>query len=61
MATMLSPCNGICALNAKDFCSGCFRTADEIGAWVTMSGADRTHLMDVVLPEREAHAAQTAS
>jgi len=51
---MLSPCNGVCALDEKGLCSGCFRTAEEIGAWATMSEADRTHLMDVVLPEREA-------
>lgn len=56
MAAMLSPCNGICALDAEGFCSGCFRTGAEIGAWATLSDADRAHLMDVVLPEREARA-----
>jgi len=61
MATMLSPCNGICALDAEGFCTGCFRTGAEIGAWATMSESVRDHLLEVVLPEREAKAEQTAS
>lgn len=28
-----SPCVGICTLNEKDECLGCFRTLDEIAGW----------------------------
>lgn len=32
--TVVSPCIGVCQLNdAGDYCLGCHRTTDEIGAW----------------------------
>lgn len=54
---VLSPCIGICHLDDLGHCVGCFRSGDEIARWLGMSGAERAHLMDVVLPEREAHQA----
>ena len=51
---VLSPCTGICHLDASGFCVGCFRNGDEIAGWLGMSRAERAHLMDVVLPLREA-------
>ena len=51
---LLSPCTGICSLDAQGLCEGCFRTGDEITQWTLMDDAQRQHLMDVVLPEREA-------
>jgi uncharacterized protein len=50
---MLSPCIGICALDASGLCEGCLRTSTEIGAWSTLSDHQRAHIMDVVLPARE--------
>ena len=51
---ILTPCIGICDLDGEGLCEGCHRTAAEIGAWSTMSDGERQHVMDVVLPSREA-------
>lgn len=51
---ILSPCVGVCALRPDGLCGGCLRTVDEIAAWSRMSDADRLHVMDVLLPQREA-------
>lgn len=51
---ILSPCVGICSLDAAGFCEGCFRTGEEIAGWAAMSEAERLRWMDEVLPEREA-------
>ncbi len=51
---MLSPCIGVCTLDAAGMCHGCFRTSGEIATWTTLSDAERVHAMDVVLPAREA-------
>ena len=49
-----SPCIGVCMLDEARCCLGCHRTVDEIAHWLQMDDAQRLHLMDVVLPEREA-------
>ena len=36
-----SPCVGICQYNKEEVCSGCFRTADEISQWTTISDSER--------------------
>lgn len=51
---VLSPCIGICSVDARGFCEGCLRTLDEIARWSAMGDAERLHVMDVVLPQREA-------
>lgn len=51
---VLSPCIGICQLGDDGLCIGCFRTANEIGAWLSMDNRERLRLMDEVLPSREA-------
>lgn len=51
---VLSPCIGICHLDDNGLCVGCFRSAVEIAGWLGMSRAERAHLMNVVLPQREA-------
>jgi len=51
---VLSPCIGICNLDAHGLCEGCHRTANEIAAWSTLSDAARLGLMLHVLPQREA-------
>jgi uncharacterized protein len=50
---VLSPCVGICTVNPEGLCEGCFRTLHEIGHWLNYTPAQREHLMDSVLPERE--------
>jgi len=50
---ILSPCVGICRLDARGFCEGCYRTGDEIARWRNMSDTERSHYMDVLLPARE--------
>ena len=53
-APVLSPCIGICHLRSDGLCEGCLRTGDEIARWMAMGHAERLHVMDVVLPRREA-------
>ncbi len=52
---MLTPCIGVCTLDAQGFCAGCRRTSDEIARWISMSDEERAHLMHDVLPRREPH------
>lgn len=52
---ILSPCTGICRLDARGLCEGCLRTGDEIARWRSMSDGERRQLMDSILPSREAH------
>jgi predicted Fe-S protein YdhL (DUF1289 family) len=51
---VLSPCVGICTLDADGLCEGCHRSAGEIARWSQMSDDERLRLMTMVLPEREA-------
>ena len=51
---VLSPCIGICALDAQGLCEGCLRTSSEIAAWPHMNDDQRLRLIEVVLPQREA-------
>jgi predicted Fe-S protein YdhL (DUF1289 family) len=51
---VLSPCVGVCVLDAGGCCIGCHRRKDEIVSWSSLQPHERQHLMDVVLPEREA-------
>jgi uncharacterized protein len=49
---ILSPCIGICRLDADGLCEGCHRTAGEIARWMYYTDAERACLMDEVLPRR---------
>jgi predicted Fe-S protein YdhL (DUF1289 family) len=49
----LTPCIGICRLDARGYCVGCQRTGEEIGRWGAMSAAERWYVMQVILPERQ--------
>ncbi len=43
---ILSPCIGVCTLDADDrTCIGCFRTADEIARWSSMSDVERVQVV----------------
>nr|WP_243412233.1 DUF1289 domain-containing protein [Lysobacter telluris] len=57
---VLSPCIGICALDATGHCLGCHRTSSEIARWIQMGDDERLRLMETVLPLREARAAERA-
>ena len=37
-----SPCIGVCALDEKDICQGCFRSGNEITEWF-MADNERKH------------------
>ena len=50
---ILSPCIGICQLDERGYCLGCYRTGDEIARWRGMSDAERAHYLNEVLPARE--------
>ena len=51
---ILSPCTGVCTIDADGLCAGCVRTLDEIARWSTMGDGERQRLMEDVLPSREA-------
>ena len=36
-----SPCLNICSLDAQGICRGCFRSLEEIAAWMRMSAKDQ--------------------
>lgn len=40
-----SPCISICRLDENDICVGCFRTAREIGEWLSYSDEKRTEII----------------
>lgn len=50
-ASVPSPCIGLCILDPDTgFCKGCFRTIEEIGAWL---GLDEDGRRDVLARVRE--------
>ena len=49
-----SPCIGVCTLDPDGLCDGCLRSGAEIAGWLAMDDAQREHMMDTVLPAREA-------
>jgi uncharacterized protein len=49
---MLSPCIGVCSLDADGLCAGCHRTAGEIARWMYYTDSERSQLMNEVLPRR---------
>jgi hypothetical protein len=51
---VLSPCVGVCSLDADSICEGCHRTSAEIARWPHMNDDERLHLMETILPRREA-------
>jgi predicted Fe-S protein YdhL (DUF1289 family) len=49
-----SPCVSICTLDPTgDYCTGCYRTLDEIGQWARYS-PDEKRAVIAVLPQRRA-------
>ncbi len=50
----LTPCIGVCRLDAQGLCVGCRRTGAEIAAWRDMPDEERLRYIDEVLPARDA-------
>jgi hypothetical protein len=45
-APVASPCIGVCRIDAQSgWCTGCFRTLDEIGAWSKLDEADQRDVL----------------
>ena len=43
---IISPCVNICVINAETgFCSGCFRTVDEISRWQVLTSEQKIELL----------------
>lgn len=54
---VLSPCIGVCALDNNGLCEGCHRSAAEIASWLHMDDSQRLHMIETILPRREAERA----
>ncbi|MBS0970074.1 DUF1289 domain-containing protein [Chimaeribacter arupi] len=40
-----SPCRGICQMDARGFCRGCLRSREERFGWISMSDAQKRHVL----------------
>ncbi len=40
-----SPCVGICQLNEKGYCRGCYRSRDERFQWLSLSNAQKENVI----------------
>lgn len=52
LATIASPCSGVCQLDPTGLCLGCRRTGLEIAHWRQMSDTERGRYMREILPAR---------
>ena len=43
---VLSPCIGVCTLDDRGHCMGCYRTAEEIEQWLEMDDEARQGVLD---------------
>ena len=49
----ISPCRDLCKLDVdKKFCTGCYRTTDELKGWKLYSKIEKLTIMEL-LPERD--------
>jgi len=48
-----SPCTKVCTLDPQGYCSGCLRTAGEIGEWISMSPARQWQLIAELAKRRQ--------
>lgn len=42
---MVSPCIGVCQMNNKGYCKGCFRNRDERFGWLTFSSSQQREVI----------------
>jgi hypothetical protein len=60
-AAVESPCTSVCTLDAPTgYCAGCYRTLDEIAAWIEMSDDRRRALLAALDARRRRHGAAIA-
>ena len=45
-AEVKSPCIGVCALDARDVCFGCYRSSAEIGARTTLTNDEKRAVLE---------------
>ena len=44
-----SPCVDVCVLDeARGYCTGCYRTLDEIGSWLLYTPAQRAQILSAL-------------
>lgn len=44
--SIVTPCRKVCVLDPlRDLCEGCGRTRAEIASWLSMTAAERRHIM----------------
>ncbi|MFS8085704.1 MAG: DUF1289 domain-containing protein [Acidobacteriota bacterium] len=54
-AEVPSPCVSVCAVDpVGGYCLGCYRTLDEIAAWIHFDSAQRLAVWDATAARREA-------
>jgi predicted Fe-S protein YdhL (DUF1289 family) len=41
LAAPNSPCINVCSIGPRGWCSGCYRTLDEIAGWIRLDAAAR--------------------
>ena len=50
-----SPCVSVCVVDpAERYCLGCYRTLDEIAAWINLDSAQRLAVWDAIDKRRKA-------
>ena len=54
---LLSPCIGVCKLNAEDICLGCERSMAEIRSWGLLSRAQQRKILIRIQQRRRQQAA----
>ena len=59
--TVGSPCINVCAIDEPSgLCAGCYRTLEEIAAWIDLSPAARRAIVDELPLRRSKHGAAIA-
>lgn len=48
VASVPSPCVGVCVLDGQGYCEGCLRTGGEIAAWPGMSPDGQVALLETL-------------
>ena len=57
-----SPCVSVCVIDpARGYCLGCYRTLDEIAAWIKLDSAERLEVWDAIDERRKAADAEPHS
>ena len=48
-----SPCINVCTLDVRGLCTGCLRSGEEIGRWMSMSAEEQWRLLEVLEERRK--------